>query len=171
MKNDLRLSIHRLTACGIIACIYAVLTVATASFAYGPIQFRIAEAMCVLPFFAPWTTWGLTLGCLLANLFSPVSALDIVVGTAATLIACLLTARCRSRFLAPLPPVILNAVLVGAMIAWVTTPEAFWKGFALFGAEVAAGELAVMYTLGLTLLLVFQRQGLDARLRSIEPLP
>ena len=91
MKNDYKLSIHRLTACGIIACVYAVLTVATASFAYGPIQFRIAEAMCILPFFAPWTTWGLTLGCLLANLFSPVSALDIVVGTAATLIACLLT--------------------------------------------------------------------------------
>ena len=109
MKNDYKLSIHRLTACGIIACVYAVLTVATASFAYGPIQFRIAEAMCILPFFAPWTTWGLTLGCLLANLFSPVSALDIVVGTAATLIACLLTARCRNKFLTPLPPVIVGA--------------------------------------------------------------
>ena len=168
MKNDLRLSIHRLTACGIIACVYAVLTVSTASFAYGPIQFRIAETMCVLPFIAPWTTWGLTLGCLLANLFSPVSALDIVIGTFATLIACLFTSRCRNRFLAPLPPVIFNAVLVGAMISWVSTPDAFWKGFFLFGAEVGAGELAVMYLLGLPLLLIFQRQGLDERLRSIE---
>ena len=168
MKNDYKLSIHRLTACGIIACVYAVLTVATASFAYGPIQFRIAEAMCILPFFAPWTTWGLTLGCLLANLFSPVSALDIVVGTAATLIACLITARCRNKFLAPLPPVIVNAVLVGAMLAGVLTPDAFWKGFFVFGAEVGAGELVVMYLLGLPLLLVFRRQGLDERLRAIE---
>ena len=168
MKKDYRLSIHRLTACGIIACLYAVLTVATASFAYGPIQFRIAEAMCVLPFIAPWTTWGLTLGCLLANLFSPVSALDIVIGTAATLIACLMTARCKSRHLAPLPPVIVNAVMVGAMISWVSTPAAFWKGFAIFGAEVGAGELAVMYLLGLPLLLVLRRQGLDERLRAIE---
>ncbi len=168
MKNDFRLSIHRLTACGIIACVYAVVTIATASFAYGPIQFRIAEALTILPFFAPWTTWGLTLGCLLANLFSPVSALDIVIGTAATLIACLLTARCRSKYLAPLPPVIVNAVLVGAMISWVSTPNAFWKGFVLFGAEVGAGELAVMYLLGLPLLLIFRRQGLDERLRAIE---
>ena len=168
MKNDYKLSIHRLTACGIIACVYAVLTVATASFAYGPIQFRIAEAMCILPFFAPGTTWGLTLGCLLANLFSTVSALDIVIGTAATLIACLLTARCRNKFLAPLPPVIVNAVMVGAMLAGVLAPDAFWKSFVLFGAEVGAGELAVMYLLGLPLLLIFQRQGLDARLRAIE---
>ena len=168
MKNDFRLSIHRLTACGIIAALYAALTIATASFAYGPMQFRVAEAMCILPFFAPWTTWGLTLGCFLANLFSTVSALDIIFGTAATLIACLLTARCRSRFLAPLPPVIVNAVIVGAMIAWVSTPEAFWKGFVLFGAEVGAGELAVMYLLGLPLLLILQRTGLGERIRTIE---
>ena len=168
MKTDMRLSVHRLTACGIIAAVYAVVTIATASFAYGPIQFRIAEALCVLPFFAPWTTWGLTLGCLLANLFSTVSALDIVIGTLATLIACLLTARCKSKFLAPLPPVIVNAVMIGAMLAGVLAPESFWKSFAVFGMQVGAGELAVMYTLGLALLVIFQRQGLDERLRAIN---
>ena len=168
MKNDLRMSVHRLAACGVIAGVYAALTVATSAISYGPIQFRVAEAMCILPFFIPWSAWGLTLGCLLANLFSTVSALDIVIGTAATLIACLLTARCKNRYLAPLPPVIANAVLVGAMISWVSTPEAFWKGFVLFGAEVGAGELAVMYLVGLPLLVIFQRQGLDERLRAIE---
>lgn len=168
MKTDMKLTVHRLTACGIIAAIYAIVTVATSSFAYGPIQFRIAEALGVLPFFAPWTTWGVTLGCLLANLFSTVSALDIVIGTLATLIACLLTARCRSKFLAPLPPVVVNAVMIGAMIAWVSTPDTFWRSFVLFGLEVGAGELAVMYTLGLALLVIFQRQGLDERLRAIN---
>ena len=168
MKNDYKLSVHRLTACGIIACVYAVLTVATSSFAYGPIQFRIAEALGILPFFAPWTAWGVTLGCLLANLFSTVSALDIVIGTFATLVACLLTARCKNKYLALLPPVILNAVLIGAMISWVSTPETFWRGFVIFGLEVGAGELAVMYTIGLALLVIFQRQGLDERLRAIE---
>ena len=168
MKTDMRLTVHRLTACGIIAAIYAVLTVATSSFAYGPIQFRIAEALGVLPFFAPWTAWGVTLGCLLANLFSTVSALDIVIGTLATLIACLLTARCGNRFLAPLPPVIANAVMIGAMLAGVLAPESFWKSFVLFGLEVGAGELAVMYTLGLALIVFFRRRGLDERLRAIE---
>ena len=162
------ISLPRLTFAALIAAVYAALTMALGFISYGPVQFRIAEAMCILPFFAPWTTWGLTLGCLLANLFSPVSALDIVVGTAATLIACLITARCRSRYLAPLPPVIVNAVMVGAMLAGVLTPDAFWKGFFIFGAEVGAGELAVMYLLGLPLLLIFRRQGLDDRLRAIE---
>ena len=167
MKNDLR-STRRLAACGIIAAVYAALTLAIAPFAYGPVQCRISEALCVLPFIAPWTTWGLTMGCFLANLFSPVTALDIAIGTAATLIACLLTARCKSRWLAPLPPVIANAVMIGAMISGVETPGAFWKGFVLFGAEVGAGELAAMYLLGLPLLLILHRTGLDERIRSIE---
>ena len=165
MKQNLA---RKIAFSGVLAALYVAITLATASFAYGPIQFRIAEALCVLPFFAPWTTWGLTLGCLLANLFSTVSALDIVIGTLATLIACLLTARCKNRFLAPLPPVIVNAVMIGAMIAWVSTPDTFWRSFVLFGLEVGAGELAVMYTLGLALIVVFQRRGHDERLRAID---
>lgn len=167
MKNELRISIHRLTACGILACVYAVLTIATAAFSYGPIQFRVAEALCILPFFVPWSIWGLTMGCVLANLFSTVSALDVVVGTAATLLAGFWTSRCRKPWLAPLPPVICNAVFVGALIAATGMPEAFWEGFWLFALQVGAGELAVMYLLGLPLLLTLKRQGLGERLRSI----
>ena len=61
---------------GILAAVYAVVTLLTASFAYGPVQFRIAEALCLLPMLLPQTVWGVTLGCVVANLFSPVSALD-----------------------------------------------------------------------------------------------
>ena len=168
MKNDMRLTVRRLTACGIIAAIYAVLTIATSSFAYGPIQFRIAEALGVLPFVAPSPAWGVTLGCVLANLFSTVSALDIVIGTLATGIACLLTARCKSRFLAPLPPVIVNAVMIGAMLAGVLAADTFWRSFVIFGLQVGVGELAVMYTLGLALIVILRRKGLDERLRAIE---
>ena len=63
---------------------------------------------------------------------------------------------------------IVNAVMIGAMIAWVSTPDTFWRSFALFGLEVGAGELAVMYTLGLAMLVIFRRQGLDERLRAIN---
>ncbi len=167
MKSDLRISIHRLTACGILACFYAVLTISTAAISYGPIQFRLAEALCVLPFFAPWTMWGLTLGCCLSNLFSTVSALDVVVGAAATLLAAVLTSRCRSRYIAPLPPVLCNAIAIGALLSATGTPESFWMGFGLFSLQVGAGEAAVMYLLGFPLLLTMQKQGLDARLRSI----
>ncbi len=167
MKNEWKLSVHRLTACGIVACLYAVLTISTAALSYGPVQFRLAEALCVLPFFAPWMVWGVTLGCLLANLFSTVSALDVVVGTLATLIAGILTSRCKRTLLAPLPPVICNSVIVGAMLAWVCAPEAFWSSWGLFALEVGAGEAAVCYLVGLPLLILFRRQGLDTRLRDL----
>ena len=167
MKDELRMSIHRLTFCGILACVYAVLTISTAAISYGPVQFRLAEALCVLPYFVPWSMWGLTMGCCLANLFSTVSMLDAVVGAAATLLAAFLTGRCKHPFLAPLPPVLCNAVAIGALLAATATPNAFWQGFGLFSLQVGAGEAAVLYALGLPLLLVLRKQGLDAQLRAI----
>lgn len=155
------LSVRHLALCAMVAALYALLTVLTASFAYGPIQFRLAEALGVLPLFLPYTSWGLIAGCLLANLFSTVTALDIVVGTAATALSCLLVVRWRRPWVAILAPVVCNGLLVGAMLSWVYLPAAqFLYGLALYGAEVAAGELTVMLALGLPLQLVLRRTGL-----------
>lgn len=162
-----KITVHQLTFCGILAAVYAALTICTSAISYGPIQFRVAEALCILPFFHPAATIGLTLGCLIANLFSTVSALDIIVGTAATLLACMMTQRIKSPWLAPLPPVLVNAVMIGAEIAIVSTPEAFWNGFVLFGAQVGLGELVVMYLLGLPLLLALRKNGLGDRISRI----
>lgn len=159
-----KITTRQLTVCGILAALYAVVTIATSSFAYGPIQFRLADALCVLPFFAPYTTPGLFIGCLVANLFSTVSALDIVVGSAATLIGCLLTARLRNRWLVPLPTILANTLLVGAMLAYVYTPDAFLSGFVTMGAQVAVGEIAVMAVLGYPLMFLLQKNGLADRL-------
>ncbi len=101
---------------GLIAGLYAVVTILTASFAYGNIQFRLAEALCLLVALEPTLTVGLTLGCLIANLFSTVSALDIIVGTAATLLACLLTRYIKNTWLLPLPTILCNMLMVGAML-------------------------------------------------------
>lgn len=162
-----RVNIHQVVFCGILAAIYAVLTICTAAFAYGPIQFRLADALCIFPFFSPVTTIGLTLGCLIANLFSTVSALDVIFGTAATALACMLTAKCRKAALAPLPNVLVNAVMIGAMLSAVTTPQTFWHGFVLYAAQVGAGELAVMYLLGLPLLLFLRKNGLGQRIAEL----
>ena len=161
-----KLSTRQLAFCGILAAVYCVVTVATAPFAYGYMQFRISEALCVLPFFAPYTTLGLFVGCVLANIFSTVSALDIVIGSAATLIACLMTAHSRNLYLALLPPVICNMLLVGALLAWVMTPDAFLQGFVVMGVQVAIGEAAVMAILGLPLALLIRRRGWDRLLRG-----
>ena len=157
----------RLAMCGILAAVYCAVTVLSAPIAYGPVQFRLSEALCILPLFAPYTSLGLFVGCLLSNLFSTVTALDIVVGSAATLIACLWTARCKRIWLAWIPTVAVNGVLVGTMLAFVLTPEALLQGFALMGGQVALGEAAVMLTVGVPMAYLIRRRGWDEKLRDL----
>ena len=155
-----KITTRQIALSGIVAGLYAAVTLLTASFSYSNIQFRIAEALCPLVALEPSLTIGLTLGCLIANLFSTVSALDILVGTAATLLGCLLTARLSRTWLLPLPTILTNTLLVGSMLAWVMLPrELFWEGLLLFGAEVAAGEAAVLYLLGVPLYLFLKKSG------------
>lgn len=150
---------------GLAAGLYAAVTILTASFAYGNIQFRLAEALCLLAALEPGLTVGLTLGCLIANIFSTVSALDIIVSTLATFLSCLLLRHIKKSVLLPLPLIFCNALLVGAMLSFVSFPaEAFWSGFAIFALEVAAGEAAVLYFLGLPLYCFFEKTQLIARL-------
>ena len=147
-----KLNTRQIALNGIVAGLYAAITILTASFAYGNMQFRISEALMMLLLFEPSLTIGLTIGCLIANLFSTVSVLDIVIGTAATLLACLLTTRIKKPWLAPLPTILVNAVMVGAMLSWLYMPsEQFWNGLLIFGGEVGAGEAAVLYVLGIPL--------------------
>ena len=101
-----------LTFAAILAAVYAVLTVTLPIPQYAGIQCRLSEAFTVLPFLFPAAAPGLVVGCFIANLFSPF-ALDLVFGTAATLLACWLTRRMPNRYLASLPPVLCNAVIVG----------------------------------------------------------
>ena len=158
-------STRRLAISGVLAALYVALTLSTASFAYGPIQFRIADALCVIPFFAPYTSVGLFIGCLIANIFSTVSALDIVIGSAATLLGCVATAKLKNKWLTPIPTIVSNAVLVGAMLAYVYTPDAFLQGFITMGAQVAAGEIAVMLALGLPLTLWLEKSRLKTQIQ------
>ncbi len=94
------------------------------------------------------------MGCLIANLLSPYGVLDIVVGSAATLLAALLTARCKKKWLAPLPPVLANMVLVGLVLAYeqAGTTAAFWPTYAFNALTVGAGEIVACYGLGMLLL-------------------
>ena len=145
----------QLTLAAMVAAAYAVLSLLGAVFGitYGPIQVRFSEALCLLPFLFPETAWGLGVGCLIANLFSPYGALDIVVGSLSTLIAALLTARCRSPWTAALPPVVCNMVLVGAVLAYETagTSAAFWPAYGLNALTVGLGEAIACLVLGVLL--------------------
>ena len=152
----MKLHTRQLTCAAIVGAAYAVLSIFGSIFGitYGPIQCRFSEALCVLPFLLPETAWGLGVGCLIANLFSPYGLLDIIIGSLATLIAAWLTSRCRSRYLAPLPPVIVNMVLVGGLLAFEQTgfTRAFMAAFWYNACSLAVSEAVVCYVLGLLLL-------------------
>ena len=142
-----------LTLAAVLAAVYAALTITLPVPQYGAVQIRFAEALTVLPFLFPAATPGLFVGCIIANLFSPF-VLDVVFGSIATLLACLWTSRMTSRWLAPLPPVLCNAVIVGAEIAWAETgiTPAFWTAFGFNAVTVGLGELIACYALGSLLL-------------------
>ena len=95
---------------------------------------------------------------------STVTALDMVVGTLATALACMWTARCRKTWFVPLPNILVNAVIVGGMLAVVLFPDNVVLGFGLAFLQVGFGEAVVMYGLGLPLLLFAKRTGFVDRL-------
>lgn len=146
----------QLTLAAMVAALYAVLSYFGTIFGitFGPVQFRFAEALCVLPFLFPATAPGLFVGCLIANLLSPYGLVDVVCGSLATLIAALAAAKMPNRLLAPLPAVISNGIIIGAMLAWYETGfgPGFPALFAFHGITVALGEIGACYILGMLLL-------------------
>lgn len=153
-----RITVRELTFAAILAAVYAALTLFLPIPPYAGIQLRVAEALTVLPFFFPAATPGLFVGCIITNLFSPY-ILDVIFGSAATLLACLWTQRMKNRWLAPLPPVVCNALIVGGEIAFaqVGLAPAFWGAFAFNAVTVGAGELLACYVFGPVLLSVLYR--------------
>lgn len=141
----------------LLAAIYAALTLLVYPIAFGTVQCRISEALTILPFFNPYCTIGLGIGCFIANLIGGNGIFDIVFGTLATVLAGCCTAKIRRDWLAPLPPVLFNMVIVGAVLTYTLTPESFWASFVIFAAEVGLGQLGACYVLGLPLLKLLKR--------------
>lgn len=153
-----RMTIRELTFAAVLAALYAALTLFLPVPQYVGIQLRVAEALTVLPFFFPAATPGLFVGCVIANLFSPF-VLDVVFGSLATLLACLWTGRMNNRWLAPLPPVVCNAAIVGWEIAFaqVGFGPGFWSAYVLNAVTVGAGELLACGVFGSVLLAAMYR--------------
>ncbi len=155
----------------LIAALYTVLTLLSAAFglAYGGMQFRFSEALTMLPLFTPAAIPGLTVGCIVSNIFSSVTPLDIVIGSLATFLAAVCTRKTRHIKIKGIPvismlfPVIFNAVFIGAEIAFFSGGDAFIPVFTANALSVGAGELAVIATLGTALIIFFRKND---RLRN-----
>lgn len=123
-----------------IAAIYVVLTLvsAAAGLSGGVIQFRLSEALTVLPVFTGAAVPGLFIGCAIANLVTGALPWDVAIGSIATLIGAYLTYRFRNRpKLAPVFPILSNGLIVPFVLKYVYTfPGSYWYFF----LTVTAGE-------------------------------
>ncbi|MDR2568730.1 MAG: QueT transporter family protein [Oscillospiraceae bacterium] len=175
----MKISVRKIAFSGVIAALYAGMTIAIMPFSYGPVQLRISEVLCILPFFFPFSVWGLFVGCIAANILSPYP-LDVIVGPIASLIAALCTMyigrsagrdKLSIKALACFPPVIFNAILIGAMIAYIMVSEgaadAFMPAFVSSGLWVGLGQLIVLYALGLPLMMYLPKTKIIDKLKGI----
>jgi uncharacterized membrane protein len=165
------LNIRKISFAGVIAALYIALVLAGAMVSFGPVQFRFAELLAVLPFFFPIAVPGLFVGCIIANMFSPYGLIDVVVGSSASLIAGLCTMqigkslgreRMGSKLLACLLPVLVNAVMLGDF-----TSGLFLTTFVAYSAYVGLGQMGVMYLLGMPLMIYMSKSGMYQRLVTI----
>jgi len=160
MKNE-RIRLIALNA--IVAALYAVFTVLTSLISYGDIQFRLSEIMILLSLRSKKYLPGLILGCLAANLFSPLWQYDVPFGTLATVIALLLIVLVNNIYFVPIIGAVVNGVIVGTSLFLAfdlpLLPSMGW---------VALGEFAVL-VLGVVLVkLLSLNKGLCKHAEALE---
>ncbi len=150
-------STRYITQAAVIAAIYAALTIVLAPISFGPMQVRVSEAMCVLPYFTPAAVPGLFIGCFIANAtMAGVGILDMIFGSLATLAAAALTYRLRgfSKWILPLPSIAVNAFIVPwILIAQYGIQDAYW----FLALTVGAGQAIACYALGMPLWFVLNK--------------
>ncbi len=154
--------IRFLTYAAMVAALYAALTWLSNLFglASGVIQVRLSEALTVLPAFFPAAIPGLTVGCVLANILTGCAMWDVVFGSLATLLGAIGTflLRKKNKFLAPLPPILANTLIVPPVLRFVYGAEdAYW----FMTLTVCAGEIISCGIIGMIVYYAAQRAGLD----------
>lgn len=155
-------SVRDLTLAAMVAALYALLGYFgdILQLTFGPVQIRFAEALTVLPFLFPAAAPGLAIGCLITNLLSPYGPIDVIFGTLATAIAAWLTVKMPRWYLAALPPILVNAIILPPMWAWAevgTVNAAFWTACGFHALTFMLGEAVACYVLGTLLLKVLSK--------------
>ena len=167
-----KISARQLTTAAAIAALYTVLSLASSFIPTvgGVLQFRVSEALTILPYFTPAAIPGLFIGCLLSNLITGALPYDLVFGSLATLIGAIGTFALRKlgentsrtlpggmslgTWLAPLPPIAANTIIMPFVIAKISEmPESI----PLFAFSVFVGEIVCCGGLGLLLLAALKK--------------
>ena len=140
----------------LIAALYIVLTFVANAFGLAnyAVQVRFSEALTILPYFTPAAIPGLFIGCLLSNILTGCAMPDIIFGSLATLIGALLAYAFRKqKWLAPIPPIVANAIIVPFVLKYAYGIEPLWFSF----VTVTAGEIISCGILGMILLFALEK--------------
>lgn len=127
--------------------------------ANGPIQLRLSEALCILPFFMPSAVPGLFIGCLIANLVTSAAVWDVIFGSLATLVGAFVASKIKNKWLVPIPTVIANTVVVPVVILFCYTAKESWslQTYFITALGVFTGEVLSAYVLGMILFFALDR--------------
>lgn len=147
------LTVKNIVIASLIAAIYATTTILLAPISYGPIQVRVAEALTLLPYLWPQAIPGLFIGCLISNFAGGFGLIDVVFGSLATLLAALVTSRMPNPYLAALPPVIFNALIVGGYLSVLAKMP-----FLYTAMYVGLGEIIACGFLGIPLIIFLEKK-------------
>ena len=145
----------KITRIGVVAALYATITLVLGSISYVQIQFRISEVMTLLPLFGKEYILSLTIGCFLANVIGPYGVPDIILGTLATFISVYLVyltgkymkGKKGYLIIASLWPTIVNAIIIGGVILHVL----FKLPLILSILQVGFGQFVVITIIGVPL--------------------
>lgn len=160
----------KLVTLSLVATIYVVLTLAIAPLAYGPLQFRISEILNLLAFYNPIYGVAITLGCFIANMFTPnLPLLDLIFGTLATALSVFFISKSRNLLIASIFPTIINAIIIpwvitasisGDLLFFISNPIISDSDFSqnsanilycLYALSIALGEFVVVTIIGVPL--------------------
>lgn len=144
----------------LVAALYVTLTYVARLFGLdsGVIQLRISEALCVLPMLMPAAIPGLYVGCLIANLLMNAMWMDVLIGPIATLLGALGTyALRRYRWLAPLPPVLANVLLIPPVLAF---GYGVTEAFPFLMLTIGIGEALSIYGCGMLLYFAIKKRNI-----------
>ena len=170
----MNVKVRRTVSSALVAAIYVALTMALAPVSFGPIQIRVAEAMCMLAVFGPCGAYGVTVGCLVSNALGAAigvnTPVDILFGTVATALAASLSYACRNvriknlPILSAIPPILFNAIIIGVELSIVYSSTLTPASFSFYALPIALSETVTVMLLGLPLYAVMARTGLCEKL-------
>ncbi|NLW69643.1 MAG: QueT transporter family protein [Eubacteriaceae bacterium] len=144
----------------LIAALYCAVSFISQPIAFGVLQLRIAEGLCLLTLYTPCAVPGLTVGCFITNIFSPYGLADMIAGTLATLLAALTSRRIKNKFLSGVPYVLFNAFIISGVIAYQAgSKELFFVQALIIGLE----EALSVYGIGMPMIFAIEKnEGLKS---------